>query len=424
MGLRQSLKHAWDAFRNRDPTRVNAQILGEGNYRNLSRAKTSFANGKSIIDSLYTRIAIDCAKVDIRHVRLDENGRYLEDIDDSLNQCLTVSPNLDQIPRSFRQDLVRSLFDEGYIAVVPVDADFDPIKTEFKDGKEKVVTRTYEIFELRRGRIVEWYPEHVRVECYNQESGRLEEIIMPKKVTAIVENPFYDVMNGPNSTLQRLIQKLNYLDAIDQQAASGKLDLIIQLPYVVKTESKREQAELRRKDIEMQLTGSKYGIAYMDATERITQLNRPIENNLLTQVEYLTKELYTRIGLTTGIFDGTASEAEQLRYENGTIEPIIAAFSDEMKRKFLTKTARTQGQSIMYFRDPFKLAPISQVAELGDKLTRNEILTSNEFRAIIGFKPSSDPKADELRNSNIAMSKQELEMASRAPKTDDERPQD
>lgn len=413
MGVIQRLKHSWDAFRNRDPTRVNARNYGESNYRNPSKATLRYSNDKSIVASIYNRIAIDCASIDIRHVRLDQNGRYTEDIDDSLNQCLTVSPNLDQTPRSFRQDVCLSLFDEGYIAIVPVEADFDPL-----------TTGSYQIFELRRGRITEWFPEHVRVECYNQKSGKIEELIMPKKVTAIIENPFYAVMNGPNSTLQRLSQKLAFLDAIDQQTASGKLDLIIQLPYVVKTESRRAQAEQRRKDVEMQLTGSKYGIAYMDATERIVQLNRPIENNLLTQVEYLTKELHTRLGLTTGIFDGTASEDEKLWYNNGTIEPIVAAFADEMKRKFLTKTARTQGQSIMFFRDPFKLAPISQVAELGDKLTRNEILTSNEFRAIIGYRPSDDPKANELRNSNIAMSKQEIAAEANTPLTDDEQRQE
>lgn len=363
--------------------------------------------------SIYNRIAIDCAAVAIRHVRLDDNGRYLEDMDSSLNQCLTVSPNIDQVPRAFFQDIVLSLFDDGYVAIAPVDADFDPLKTG-----------SYQVYELRRARIKEWFPKDVRLECYDQETGKIQEIIMPKKVVAIVENPFYAVMNGPNSTLQRLIRKLNMLDAIDEQTASGKLDLIIQLPYTVKTDLRRQQAEQRLKDIEVQLTGSKHGIVYMDATERITQLNRPIENNLLTQVEYLTKELYTRLGLTTGIFDGTASEDEKLWYNNGTIEPIVAAITDSMKRTFLTKTARTQGQSIMYFRDPFKLAPISQVAELGDKLTRNEILTSNEFRAIIGFKPSSDPKADELRNSNIAASKQELEAEANAPRTDDEQPQE
>lgn len=413
MGLRQSLKHAWDAFRNRDPTRINTYDLGESNYRNPSKRVLRYGNETSIIASIYNRIAIDCAAIDIRHVRLDQNGRYVEDINDSLNQCLTVSPNLDQAPRAFRQDAYLSLFEEGYIAIVPVDADFDPLETG-----------SYQIFELRVGRITEWFPNDVRVECYNQDTGRIEELIMPKKITAIVENPFYAVMNGPNSTLQRLSQKLNYLDAIDKQSASGKLDVIIQLPYTTKTQSKRELAEQRRKDLEVQLTNSKYGVAYMDATERIVQLNRPVENNLLTQVDYLTKELYTRLGLTTGIFDGTASEDEKLWYNNGTTEPIVSAIVDEMKRKFLTKTARTQGQSIMFFRDPFKLAPISQVAELGDKLTRNEILTSNEFRAIIGFRPSQDPKADELRNSNIAASKQEMEAEATAPPTDDEPPQE
>lgn len=413
MGLRQSLKHAWDAFRNRDPTKLNTYSYGEANYRNPGKATLRYGNEKSIVASIYNRIAIDCASIDVRHVRLDKNGRYAEDIDDEFNQCLTVSPNLDQTPRAFRQDIFLSLFDEGYIAVAPVEADFDPIKTG-----------GYKIYELRRGKIVEWFPEHVRLECYNQKTGKVEQLIMPKKVTAIIENPFYAVMNGPNSTLQRLVQKLNYLDAIDQQSASGKMDLIIQLPYPVKNELKRAEAEERRKDIEMQLTGSKYGIAYVGATERITQLNRPLENNLLAQIDYLTKELYTRLGLTTGIFDGTASEDEKLWYNNGTIEPIVSALVDEMKRKFLTKTARSQGQSIMFFRDPFKLSPASQIAELGDKLTRNEILTSNEFRAILGYKPSDDPRADELRNSNIAASKQELEAEAAAPPTDDEPPQE
>lgn len=409
MGFRDRLKHAWDAFRNRDPTRVNTYALGESNYRPPDKVRLAISNERSIIAAIYNRIAIDCASIAIRHVRLDENGRYKEDINDSLNECLTVSPNLDQTPRSFFQNVVLSLFDEGYIAIAPVDADFDPIETG-----------SYEVYELRRGRIVEWFPQDVRLECYNQKTGRIQEIIMPKKVTAIVENPMYAVMNGPNSTLQRLIAKLNMLDAIDKQSSSGKMDLIIQLPYTVRSETRRAQAEQRKKDIEVQLMDSKYGIAYVDATERVIQLNRPVENNLLAQIEYLTKELYTQLGLTTGIFDGTASEEEQLRYNNGTIEPIVSAIADEMKRKFLTKTARTRGHSIMFFRDPFKLAPISQVAELGDKLTRNEILTSNEFRAIIGYKPSDDPKADELRNSNIAMSKQELADRGNTPSTDDE----
>lgn len=413
MALSERLKHAWDAFRNRDPTRVDVYSLGESNYRNPDKVRLTIGNERSIIASIYNRIAIDCASIAIRHVRLDKNGRYLEDIKDDLDECLTMSPNLDQTPRSFFQDLVLSMFDEGYIAIVPVEADFDPIETG-----------SYKIFQLRRGRITEWFPEHVRLECYNQKTGRLEEIIMPKKTTCIVENPLYTVMNGPNSTLQRLIAKLNMLDAIDAQSSSGKMDLIIQLPYTVKSDMRKAQAEERRKTIEMQLMNSRYGIAYADATERITQLNRPVENNLLSQVEYLTKELYTQLGLTTGIFDGTASEEEQLRYNNGTIEPIVSAIADEMKRKFLTKTARTQGHSIMFFRDPFKLAPISQVAELGDKLTRNEILTSNEFRAIIGYKPSDDPKADELRNSNIAASKQEMADGPQPLPTDDEPPQE
>lgn len=409
MGFRDRLKHAWDAFRNRDPTRIDTHSLGESNYRPPDKVRLAITNERSIIASIYNRIAIDCASIAIRHVRLDDNGRYLEDIKDSLNECFSISPNLDQTPRAFFQDIVLSLFDEGYIAIVPVDADLDPMETG-----------SYEIYELRRGRITEWFPKDVRLECYNQETGRIQQIIMPKKVTAIIENPMYAVMNGPNSTLQRLIAKLNMLDAIDKQSSSGKMDLIIQLPYTVRSETRRAQAEQRRKDIEVQLMDSRYGIAYADATERIIQLNRPVENNLLAQVEYLTKELYTQLGLTTGIFDGTASEEEQLRYNNGTIEPIVSAITDEMKRKFLTKTARTRGHSIMFFRDPFKLAPISQVAELGDKLTRNEILTSNEFRAIIGYKPSDDPKADELRNSNIAASKQELREDRQAPPTDDE----
>lgn len=396
MAMTDRLRRAWDAFRNRDPTHVNIYALGESSYRNPSRSQLTYGKEQSIIASIYNKISIDCASISIQHVRLDQNKRYESDINDSLNECLQVSPNLDQTARSFFQDFYLSLFDQGYMAIAPVDADLDPIKTG-----------SYQIFELRKGRIVEWYPKHVRLECYNQNTGRIEELIMPKDIVAIVENPFYTVMNGQNSTLQRLIQKLNFLDFIDKQSSSGKMDLIIQLPYSVKSEAKKMQAEERRKDIEMQLVGSKYGIAYVDATERITQLNRPVENNLLAQVEYLTKELYTQLGLTTGIFDGTASEEEQLRYNNATIEPIVSAVVDEMHRKFLTKTARTRGQAIRFFRDPFKLAPISQVAELGDKLTRNEILTSNEFRTIIGFKPADDPKADQLRNSNIAESKQE-----------------
>lgn len=398
MGFGDRLKHAWDAFRNRDPTHVNTLNLGESNYYNPGKARLRINNERSIIASIYNRIAIDCASIELRHVRLDQNGRYVEDIDDSLNQCLTVSPNLDQTPRAFIQDVVLSMFDEGYIAIFPDESD-----TAINDD-----TMCFDIYSLRRGRIVEWYPEHVRIEAYNQHSGKLEEIILSKKNTCIVENPLYTVMNGPNSTLKRLISKLNMLDAIDQQSSSGKMDLIIQLPYTVKTETRKMQAEERRKDIEMQLTGSKYGIAYVDATERITQLNRPIENNLLAQVDYLTKELYAQLGSTPGVMDGTASEQEMTNYNNRTVEPILTAITDEMKRKFLTKTARSQRQSIMFFNDPFKLIPASQMAEMADKLIRNTILTPNEFRSILGYRPSEQETANELRNPNIAKSKEEI----------------
>lgn len=397
MGFITNLRHAWDAFRNRDPTRINTYALGESNYTNPGKVRLRIGNERSIIASIYNRIAIDCASIEIRHVRTDQNGRYVEDINDSLNKCLTISPNLDQTPRAFFQDIVLSMFDEGYIAIFPAESD-NEINEE---------TMSFDVFSLRRGKIVEWYPEHVKVEAYNQRTGRIQEVILSKKNTCIVENPMYTVMNGPNSTLQRLIAKLNMLDAVDQQSSSGKMDLIIQLPYTVRSETKRAQAEQRKKDIEVQLTGSKYGIAYIDSTERVTQLNRPIENNLLVQVDYLTKELYSQLGTTPGVMDGTASEQESLNYNSRIIEPTIAAITTEMNRKLLTKTARSQGQRIMYFRDPFKLVPASQMAELADKLTRNEILSSNEVRAIMGFRPSSDPKADELRNANIAASKQE-----------------
>lgn len=398
MALTDRLKHAWDAFRNRDPTRINTYNLGEANYYNPGKARLRINNERSIISSIYNRIAIDCASVELRHVRLDQNGRYAEDINDELNQRLTVSPNLDQTPRAFIQDVVLAMFDEGYVAVFPAESD-NAINDE---------TMCFDIYSLRRGRIVEWYPEHVRVSAYNQKTGKLEEIILSKKNTCIIENPLYTVMNGPNSTLQRLITKLNMLDAIDQQSSSGKMDLIIQLPYTVKSELRKQQAEERRKDIEVQLTGSKYGIAYVDATERITQLNRPIENNLLAQVDYLTKELYAQLGSTPGVMDGTASEQEMTNYNNRTIEPIVTAIADEMKRKFLTKTARSQGQSIMFFNDPFKLIPASQMSEMADKLIRNTILTPNEFRSILGYRPSEQETANELRNPNIAKSKEEL----------------
>lgn len=414
MSLTNRIRHAWNAFRNRDPTRLDTYHYGMGSGYNPSQVRLAITNERSIIASIYNRIAIDAAAIDIRHVRVDQNGRYTDIVDDDLNQCLVTSPNLDQTPRSFRQDVVLSMFDEGHIAIFPADCDLDPIQTG-----------SYKIFELRRGRVLEWYPEMVRIEAYNPSSGQTEQLLMPKKITAIVENPLYAVMNGPNSTLQRLIAKLNILDAIDKQSGSGKMDLILQLPYSTRQEMQRERAEKRRKDIEMQLVDSKYGIAYIDAAERITQLNRPIENNLLSQIEYLTNQLYSQLGITPGVMDGTASEQEMLNYNNRTIEPCVAAIADEMNRKFLTKTARTQGQRVMYFRDPFKLAPVSQIAEIADKFTRNEILSSNEVRALMGFRPSEDPRADELRNSNISASKdQRSEEPIPAVPTDDEQPQE
>lgn len=396
MNLFTRLKHGWDVFRSRDPTKVQTYGIGVGYGRNPDRVRMTIGNERSIIAAIYNRMAIDIAAIEIKHVRLDENGRFVEEIDSDLNKALTISPNLDQTPRSFRQDIALSMFDEGNVAIFPSVADMDPVDTG-----------SYKIYELRRGRIKEWYPHHVRVESYDPETGRMTDLVLPKEITAIVENPLYTVMNGPNSTLQRLVAKLNILDAIDRQSGSGKMDLIIQLPYSLKSPLKQELAESRRKKIEMQLTDSKYGIAYIDASERITQLNRPIENNLLQQIEYLTKELYSQLGTTPGVMDGTASEQESLNYNNRIIEPCIAAIADAMKKKFLTKTARSQGQSIMYFRDPFKLVPVSQIAEIADKFTRNEILSSNEIRAIMGFRPSDDPRADELRNANIAASKQD-----------------
>lgn len=394
MRFTDRLRHAWDAFRNRDPTNLDIYNYGPANYYNPNQTFLRLGSEQTIIASIYNRIARDVSAVGFRHVRINENDRFDEEIDDSLNQCLKVSPNLDQTPRAFIQDVVLSMFDEGYVAIFPAKADLDPIKTG-----------SYHIEELRKGKILEWYPEHVRIEAYNPDSGRLQEIILPKSMTAIVENPFYTIMNAPNSTLQRLIRKLALLDAVDEQSSSGKMDLIIQLPYIVKSETRKQQAEQRRKDIEMQLTGSKYGIAYIDGTERVTQLNRSLENNLLAQVEYLNNVLYAQLGMSPNIFNGSASAEEMTNYTNTTIEPIASAISDEMRRKFLTKTARSQGQSIMYFRDPFKMIPTAQLAEMADKFIRNEILTANEFRGIVGYKPSEDQRADELRNPNISASK-------------------
>lgn len=396
--VRSRFKKVWNVFMNKDPSRAN-QNTGIGYSYRPDRPRFTRGNERSIVTSVYNRIALDVASIAIRHVRLDDNDRYTEDIDSPLNNCLTLEANIDQTSRAFMQDVVMSMFDEGCVAIVPVDTDVDPNDTE-----------SYKIFTMRTGQILEWKPNHIRVRLYNDQIGRKEEVVIPKSAAAIIENPLYAVINEPNSTMQRLIRKLNLLDAVDEQSSSGKLDLIIQLPYVIKTEARRQQAENRRKDIENQLAGSKYGIAYTDGTERITQLNRSVENNLLKQIEYLTNMLFSQLGLTTAILDGSADEKTMLNYTNRTIEPIISAIVDEMKRKFLTKTARSQKQSIMFFRDPFKLVPVNDLAEIADKFTRNEILSSNEIRQIVGMKPSKDPRADELRNKNLNESKEEQQL--------------
>ena len=389
--LTSRLKKAWNAFtNNRDPTRIEYNNVGMGYVYRPDRVRFSRGNERSIATSVYNRIAMDVASIKIKHCRVDKNGSYIEDIRSGLNECLSIEANIDQTGRSFIQDVVMSMFDEGVVAIVPVDTSFDPAETT-----------SYDILTMRTGKILEWYPAHVKVRVYNDRTGRKEDLILPKRSIAIVENPLYAVINEPNSTMQRLVRKLNILDAIDEQSGSGKLDLIIQLPYVIKSEARQQQAEKRRKDIEEQLKGP-YGIAYTDGTERITQLNRPVENNLMKQIEYLTNQLYSQIGMTPSVLDGTADEKEMLNYNNRTIEPILSAIVDAMKRSFLTKTARTQGQTVMFFREPFKLMPVSQIAETADKLTRNEVLSSNEVRQLIGFKPSDDPKADRLVNSNIA----------------------
>ena len=389
MGVLDRLRHGWNAFMNRDPT--YAQDLGPSYYYRPDRPRFTRGNERSIVTSVYNRIALDASAITIQHVRLDENGRFLSTIDSDLNKCLTLDANIDQTGRAFLQDAVMSMLDEGCVALVPVETDVDPNDTD-----------SYKIFSIRTGKIVEWRPQHVKVRVYDERTGRKEDITISKSSVAIVENPLYAVINEPNSTMQRLIRKLSFLDVTDEQTASGKLDLIIQLPYIIKTEARRQQAEQRRKDIEMQLAGSKYGIAYTDGTEHITQLNRSVENNLMKQVEYLTSMLYSQLGITQTILDGTADEKTMLNYYTRTIEPIVSAIVDEMKRKFLTKTARTQRQSIEFFRDPFKLVPVNNIAEIADKFTRNEIMTSNEIRQIVGMKPSDDPKADELINSNIS----------------------
>lgn len=397
MAFSSRLKHAWNAFMNKDPTRSYMEIGSSYSYR-PDRPRFSMGNERSIVTSVYNRIALDVAAIDIQHVRLDDNGRFLEAIDSGLNNCLSIEANIDQTGRAFMQDVVMSLLDEGCIAIVPVDTTLDPN-----------TTGSYDVVTLRTAKILDWYPNHVRVRIYNEKTGLKEDVLLAKSFVAIIENPLYAVINEPNSTMKRLIRKLSLLDVTDEQTASGKLDLIIQLPYVIKTEARKQQAENRRRDIEQQLAGSKYGIAYTDGTEHITQLNRSLENNLMKQIEYLTSLLFSQLGITQSILDGTADEKTMLNYYSRTIEPIISAIVDEMKRKFLTKTARSQKQDIMFYRDPFKLVPVDSIAEIADKFTRNEIMTSNEIRQVIGMRPSSDPKADELVNSNISQSAERIE---------------
>jgi len=387
----ERLQHGWNAFLSREPTEEYKSVYeGYGFSYRPDRPRLTRGHERSIVTAVYNRIAIDVAQVSIRHVRLDENERIKETVTSGLNYCLTTEANIDQTGRSFIQDIVMSMLDEGCIAVVPVDTNINPRNTD-----------SYDIRTMRVGKIVEWKPQHVKVNLYNDRTGRHEDVTLPKKMVAIIENPLYAVMNEPNSTLQRLIRKLNLLDSIDEQSGSGKLDLLIQLPYAVKTEARRKQADERRKAIIDQFASSKYGVAYIDSTEHVTQLNRSLENNLLNQVEYLTSMLYNQLGMTKEIFDGTADEAKMLNYNNRTIEPIVTEITDEFSRKFLTKTARTQSQAVSFFREPFKLVPVNQLADIADKFTRNEILSSNEVRAIIGYKPSDQPGADELRNKNL-----------------------
>ena len=407
LNLSTRLVHAWNAFTSRDPTQYI--ITGPGYSSRPDRPRLSRGNEKSIATSIFNRIALDVSAVSIKHCRLDKNGRYVEDIDSGLNNCLTLEANKDQTGRAFIQDAVLSMLDEGCVALVPVETTIDPKNSN-----------SYQIDSMRTGKITEWYPDMVRVRLYNDRTGEKKEILLPKSQVAIIENPLYAVVNEYNSTMQRLIRKLSLLDVTDEQTASGKLDLIIQLPYVIKTETRREQAERRRKDIIEQLAGSQYGIAYTDGTEKITQLNRSLENNLLKQVEYLTNMVYSQLGITQSVLDGTADEKTMLNYTNRTVEPIISSIVDELKRKFLTKTARSQLQSIVYFRDPFRLVPVNDIAEIADKFTRNEIMTSNEIRQIVGMQPSKDPKADELVNSNISQAKQDIPQTSNATEVNEE----
>ena len=408
MGIADRLQHAWNAFmNNKDPTYQNRWDYGPSYTYRPDRPKIiRNGNGKTIIASIFNRIALDVATIDMAHAKLDENGRFLKQLNTGLNNCLTLEANLDQTARAFIQDVVMSMLDEGCVAIVPVDTKTNP-----------KITDSLDITSMRTGKILEWYKDSVKIKVYNDQKGEKEDIILPKRMVAIIENPLYAVINEHNSVLQRLIRKLALLDAVDEQSGSGKLDLIVQVPYTIKSDARKQQANQRRADIESQLSGSKYGIAYMDGTERVIQLNRPVENNLLKQVEYLTSMLYSQLGITQSILDGTADEKTMLNYLNRSIEPFVSAIVNEMKRKFLTKTARSQGQSIVYFRDPFKLVSINEIAEIADKFTRNEIATSNEIRQVIGWKPSSDPAADELRNKNLNRS--DNERPSLAPVTEE-----
>lgn len=389
MAFTDRLKHAWNAFTNASTVPVNG--YGASVYQRPDRPRLTRGNERSMVNAVYNRISLDVAATSIEHVKMDENKKFQNEINSGLNNCLNLEANIDQTGRAFLQDVVLSMIDEGCVALVPIDT----------VGTDPTISASYDIESMRTAKIVEWYPRHVKVKVYNDKTGKKQEVTLPKRTVGIVENPFYAVMNSPNSTLQRLIRKLNLLDAIDDASGSGKLDLIIQLPYVIKSEARRAQAEKRRKDIEMQLAGSKYGIAYTDGTEHITQLNRAVENKLLSQIEYLTSMLYSQLGLTMEIMNGTADEATMLNYYNRIVEPIVSAIVDEMKRKFLTPTARTQGQSIFFYRDPFRLVPVNQLADIADKFTRNEIMSSNEMRQVVGLKPSKDASADELRNKNL-----------------------
>lgn len=395
MGLIDRFKRAVNVFA-REPTRRNYYDTGPGYSYRPDRVRFSRGNERSIVTSVYNRIALDASAITIRHVILDDEGRYKQNAEDGLYNCLTLEANKDQTGRAFLQDVVMSMMDEGCVAIIPIDTTDDPVDTD-----------SYGILTMRTGKILEWYPNHVLVRAYNDRTGRQEDIKLLKSTIAIIENPFFAVMNEPSSTMQRLIYKLNLLDSIDEQSGSGKLDLIVQLPYTVKSELKRNQANQRKKNLEMQLSGSKYGIAYIDAAEKVTQLNRSVDNNLMTQIEYLTNLLFSQLGITQSILDGTADEKTMLNYYNRTIEPIVSAIVDEMKRKFLTKTARSRNHSIQFFRDPFKLVPVNDIAEIADKFTRNEIMTKNEMRQIVGMRPSDDPKADELRNANLSEPKTE-----------------